>query len=566
MKRWFQNLPIRSKLLLGFAIMLVFMCVIGVTGAVSIYIIARNLNDIFQIRLPSIDYILQADRDLYQLLVAERSMIFTAAEADAFEGLDSVYQENLHQSQQRWEKYKTLVVTAEERALLEPYERARADWQTLSNQVVSGCRRSSVDNRQAIIALSLGSVREKFDTMREYLNQLTDLNQKLATQAHQTARHTYASTFLIFTLIAGCAISAGFGLAMVISVGIAVPLRNAVQIARNLSEGNLAQTITVVTTEETGQLLRALQLMLETFNRVIKDVKRASENVASGSGELSSTAAHIAEGSNCQAASTEEVSSAMQEMVANISQNADNAGQTEQIAVGAAAGARKVQKAMKKTTKAMRKIAKEIGVIEEIAAQTRMLSLNATIEGSKAQDYGKGFSVVAAEVRTLAERTHEAAQKINDLALAGVNFVQKTSDHLTDLVPNIEKTAELVQEISAASREQRAGTEQINLAIQQLDQVTQQHSSTSEQLASTAEQLSAQAECLFQAIAFFKSEADLEQAALETPPTLDEKRTTHTSLPKENHLPKIEEQEKRIAAKTLADLSGDALDAEFERF
>jgi methyl-accepting chemotaxis protein len=163
---------------------------------------------------------------------------------------------------------------------------------------------------------------------------------------------------------------------------------------------------------------------------------------------------------------------------------------------------------MKKTVKAMRKIAKEIDVIEGISTQTRMLSLNATIEASKAQEYGKGFAVVASEVRELARRTQIAAQNISKLTYSGVGIVKKAGETLESLVPDIQKTAELVQEISAASKEQSAGARQINSAIVQLDQVTQQHSAASEEMAATAEQLAAQAEQLQQTMAFFQTEQE----------------------------------------------------------
>ncbi|MCP4940704.1 MAG: hypothetical protein GY924_01815, partial [Planctomycetaceae bacterium] len=161
---------------------------------------------------------------------------------------------------------------------------------------------------------------------------------------------------------------------------------------------------------------------------------------------------------------------------------------------------------------AMQKIAKKVSMIEEIASQTHMLSLNATIEAAKAQEYGKGFAVVASEVCTLAQRSREAAEAINELTDSGVTIATSASERLTKLVPDIQKTAELVQEISAASDEQSTGTEQINQAIQQLDQVTQQNSATSEELAATAEELAIQAEQLQNTIAFFKvDEADREE-------------------------------------------------------
>jgi methyl-accepting chemotaxis protein len=214
----------------------------------------------------------------------------------------------------------------------------------------------------------------------------------------------------------------------------------------------------------------------------------------------------MSQGANSQASAAEEISSSMQQMSSNISQNANNASQTEKIAANAVEDALKSRKAVKKTIKAMKKIADEITIVAEIAKQTRMLSLNATIEAGKAHEYGKGFVVVASEVRELAERSRMAAQKITTLVDSGVTIVDKTGNRLTSLVPGIQKTAELVQEINAASGEQDIGARQINEAIQQLDRVTQQNSATSEELASTAEELANQSRQFQETIAFFKVE------------------------------------------------------------
>jgi methyl-accepting chemotaxis protein len=194
----------------------------------------------------------------------------------------------------------------------------------------------------------------------------------------------------------------------------------------------------------------------------------------------------------------------MEEMAANIRQNADNALQTEHIALKAADDARESGKTVTEAVEAMREIANKVAIIEDITRQTRLLSLNATIEAARAGEQGKGFAVVAAEVRALAERSQIAAVEITQLASSSVTKAERAGEKLGKLVPDIQRTAELVQEISAASKEQTTGTEQINRAIQQLDQVTQQNSATSEELTATAEGLAAQAEQLQQAIAFFR--------------------------------------------------------------
>lgn len=570
MRAWFLNLKIGHKLVLGFSLLLFFMGILGITGFLSMTRIARNLDEIFQIRMPSIDLIIEADRDLYQLLVAERSMMFTENPSPRFEKLKAFYEENLQQSQERWERYKALPTTDEEQALIPQYEQARDAWKTVAQRVLNGLMTEPVASRQITIALAFGEAEEKFEAMREYLNQLTDINLRLATEAHQESRRIYTRTVTGFLLIAAIGLLTGIGAMVIINANITPPLHKAVAVAQALAKGDLSQEIIVSTTEETGQLLQAMKAMVEALKAIVANVKTASYYVASGSQELAMTATQMSEGANYQASSTEELSSSMQEMAANISQNADHAIQTEKIAINASEEARKAKKAMKKTSQAMKKIEEEIAIIEQLSQQTRMLSLNATIEAGKAQEFGKGFSVVASEVRELSRLTQNAAQKITELVMSGVKNVTKTSEILANLIPDIQKTAELVQEISAASREQNSGASQVNLATQQLDHSTQQHSAISEQLAATAQELTAQARQLQETIAFFKDhreEAMPEEDAKDTQETPPQKHAQppHPHLPKTGAKPKRELRRESDNHQDLAE-NRDALDDEFERF
>jgi methyl-accepting chemotaxis protein len=198
----------------------------------------------------------------------------------------------------------------------------------------------------------------------------------------------------------------------------------------------------------------------------------------------------------------------MEEMASNIRQNADNSQQTEKIALKSATDAREGGEAVSETVRAMKEIAGKITIIEEIARQTNLLALNAAIEAARAGEHGKGFAVVASEVRKLAERSQTAAAEISKLSGSSVEVAAKAGEMLAKIVPDIQKTAELVQEISAASTEQNAGAEQINQAIQQLDQVIQQNASASEEMASTAEKLASQSEQLQTSISFFQTGDD----------------------------------------------------------
>lgn len=281
------------------------------------------------------------------------------------------------------------------------------------------------------------------------------------------------------------------------------------RLAEEMAKGNL--TIEVQERSSQDALMHALKTMIRRVKEVVSHVKMAADSVAAGSEELLMGAETMSHGAAQQASATEEVSASMEQMASNIQQNANNASQTEKIAMKAADDAKKAGKAAAKTAKAINKIAKKIAMIEKIAEQTRLLSLNATIESGKAQEHGKGFAVVAAEVRTLADESRKAAEEITELAIAGVAIAQKAGKSLSRLVPDIQKTAELVQEISSASSEQSAGAQHINDAIQQLDQVIQQNVSTTEELASTTTELTSQAEQLQDAILFFTVQETTEE-------------------------------------------------------
>ena len=429
------------------------------------------------------------------------------------------------------EKGRQLMVDI--RAALTIYGNSRTQYKTL---LLAG-------KRDEAVQFALTDMLPKREAFSRPLNALVDAADEMMKQAALDSEALYARSCVLLLGLLAFSVVLGVAAAWFITRGITGPLTIATAAIGEVSLGDLSATLKADSKDEIGQIsasinrmiggLRAsagvadsiangdltvevkllsekdslgqsLTKMLDNLRKIVSEVTSASNNVASGSEEMSATAQQLSEGATEQAAAAEESTSSMEEMSSSIQQNADNAKQTDKLAGKAAEDAKTGGTSVAETVTAMKSIAEKIDIIEEIARKTDLLALNAAVEAARAGEHGKGFAVVASEVRKLAERSQTAAAEITKLTRSGVKVAEEAGELLAKLVPDIRKTAELVQEIAAASAEQTTGANQVSKAMQQLDQVIQQNSSASEEMASTAEELSSQAQQLQASIAFFK--------------------------------------------------------------
>ncbi len=502
-----KNIRLGVKLIGGFIVVALITLVVGVIGWQGARKLTTHITLIGQNSLPSIQNLLEINEAQTAIDGAENGLLAKNLDRQGRQELYKSFDDAKKRADAAWKIYESLPQDSEEAALWQQFLPAWNKWWQDHETYVRLAKEYEANpsdevydkmSQQTLVATSVS-----YGVVEALLKKIVELNKNAAKATIATAENdgAQAQTMALTGVAIGVLLAMGLGI--VLSRAITLPIFKGVKFADSVANGDLSQRLDIDQKDEIGQLANALNDMVEKLKDVVVNVQVASDNVASGSQQLSSSSEEMSQGATEQAAAAEEASSAMEEMAANIRQNADNAMQTEKIATKSAADAQTGGAAVSKTVGAMKEIAGKISIIEEIARQTNLLALNAAIEAARAGEHGKGFAVVASEVRKLAERSQHAAAEISELSSSSVEVAEQAGDMLEKMVPDIQRTAELVQEIAAASKEQDTGAEQVNKAITQLDQVIQQNASASEEMASTSEELSSQAEQLRDTIAFF---------------------------------------------------------------
>ncbi|WP_223846077.1 methyl-accepting chemotaxis protein [Wenzhouxiangella sp. AB-CW3] len=495
-----KNLSVKIKLAILVGSMAVLLVVIGVTGLSGMNRTVAGLETVYEDRtvvinqLTEIRHLLNQNRYALVSSVVTPSEEYVRRQANRVEG-------NISRIDEIWSDYLQTYLTPEEEILAGEFAEVRGAFVDALREVVIELREGEIEYAEMMIQ---SQIRPLYEPVGEAIAALVDLQVQVAGEEYGAATAAYARqrNLTVGIILIGLLLSGIFSILLL--RGITGPLDRALQIARGLAEGDLTQKIEVGSRDEIGRLLEAMQDMIARLTQVVGEVNGASSALASASEEVSSTAQSLSQGASEQAAGVEQTTSSVEQMSASIEQNNENARITNDMADKAAREAAEGGEAVGKTVDAMKSIAEKISIIDEIAYQTNLLALNAAIEAARAGEHGKGFAVVAAEVRKLAERSQVAAQEIGEVAQGSVGLAEQAGELLERMVPSIQKTSDLVKEISAASTEQAAGARQINDAMGQLNSTTEQAASSSEELASTSEEMSGQAEQLQQLMTFFR--------------------------------------------------------------
>ena len=502
----FGNFKIGTRLIAGFLIVVALTITVGMLGIRNLEHVNELSDQMYDRELISLNNIQSAN---VQLIYVGRSLRSSLL-ATSLEERDSSIKrtrEAISKMYEYIELTRTSFVTPEGLAQFESLSEPVAAYVQTVEQALK-LREASSEVRPADeLTVMLPQLRETGNKADDLLTALVERKVANAKEANEQITGIYLDSRTQMIALVIIAAVLGFGIGILVTRSITRPLNHAVSVADALAAGDLSVQVEVNSKDETGQLLNAMKNMAERLRSVMGDVRSAADSLSSASEEVSATSQSLSQAASEQAAGVEQTTASVEQMSASIAQNTESAKITDSIAGKAANDAVAGGRAVRDMVVAMKQIADKIGIIDDIAYQTNLLALNAAIEAARAGDHGKGFAVVAAEVRKLAERSQVAAQEIGGVAGSSVQLAEQAGRLLDDIVPNIQRTSDLVQEITAASQDQSTGAGQINIAMGQMNQITQQNASASEELAATSEEMNAQASQLLELIGFFRLDA-----------------------------------------------------------
>ena len=509
-----KNLKISTRLSGAFALLVLMLVGLAVAAMTQLSAMRAATAEISDNWLPSVEVVNAIDAQTATLRLIVLTHIMNTDEA-AMAKIDQELVAGRAQMAQLRKKYEALISSPEEKKLYDEFAANWAKYIGVNDTALAHSRKNENDQAKAIAE---GESAKFYAVSGDYLDKLIKLNHQGAEDARAASEHTYTTARNTLLVVAALAIALAIAAALWLIRSITAPLSRAVEVADQVAAGDLSARIEVTSTDETGQLLGALQRMQQSLVRTVSVVRQNSESVASASAEIASGNNDLSARTEQQASALEETAASMEELGSTVRQNADNARTANQLAMSASTVATQggevvaeVVETMKGINASSNKIADIISVIDGIAFQTNILALNAAVEAARAGEQGRGFAVVATEVRNLAGRSAEAAKEIKSLIMASVErveqgtlLVDKAGSTMTEVVTAIRRVTDIMGEISAASSEQSAGVGQVGEAVTQMDQATQQNAALVEEMAAAASSLNSQAGELVNAVAVFK--------------------------------------------------------------